>query len=169
MDMTGTKRLAPALLAALASGPAATALQAATFQGVVTHVTDGDSIWVHPLRGGPPREIRMRDIDAPEICQPFGEQSRNALAARALHRQVTVRARARDTYQRVLAQVTLGNEDLGAWMVGRGYAWSYGYRGNGGPYLQLQEQARNARLGLWSNGLPVEPRVFRKQHGRCGR
>jgi endonuclease YncB( thermonuclease family) len=155
------------VLAAVMATGLMSPLHAATFQGVVTHVTDGDSIWVRRTSGGQPLEIRLRDIDAPEICQAFGEQSRDALAARALHRQVTVKARARDNYQRILGQVSLGGEDLGAWMVGRAYAWSYGYRGKGGPYLMLQEQAREARLGLWSGARPLEPRLFRKRHGRC--
>jgi len=153
--------------AALAASLLALPLHAATFQGIVTHVTDGDSLWVRPLGGGAPRELRLRDIDAPEICQAFGEQSRNALAARVLHRQVTVRSRTRDNYQRTLAQVGLGGEDVAAWMVGRGYAWSYRYRGRSGPLQAQEEQARHARLGLWASGRPIEPRVFRKQHGRC--
>jgi micrococcal nuclease len=165
--MTLLKRLARAAI--MAAGLLAPAVYAATFQGVVTHVTDGDSIWVRPAAGGQPLQVRVRDIDAPEICQAFGEQSRDALAARALHRQVTVKARSRDNYQRILGQVSLGGEDLGAWMVGRGYAWSYRYRGKGGPYLALQEQARDARLGLWASARPVEPRLFRKRHGPCAK
>ena len=165
MAMNALARLAWG--AALAASLLALPLHAATFHGVVTHVTDGDSLWVRPLIGGAPRELRLRDIDAPEICQAFGEQSRNALAARVLHRQVTVRSRARDQYQRTLAQVSLGGEDVAAWMVGRGYAWSYRYRGRSGPLQAQEEQARNARLGLWASGRPIEPRLFRKQHGSC--
>ncbi|MEO8654803.1 MAG: thermonuclease family protein [Ramlibacter sp.] len=163
--MTVITRLARG--AVLAASLLALPLHAATFHGVVTHVTDGDSLWVRPVSGGAPRELRLRDIDAPEICQAFGEQSRNALAARVLHRQVSVRSRARDNYQRALAEVSLGGEDLAAWMVGRGYAWSYRYRGKGGPYQAQEEQARSARLGLWASDRPVEPRLFRKRHGRC--
>ena len=142
-------------------------VHAATFQGVVTHVTDGDSLWVRPVSGGAAHEVRLQDIDAPEICQPFGDQSRDALAARVLHRPVTVTSRARDSYQRVLARVSLGGEDVGGWMVGRGYAWSYGYRGKAGPYQAQEAQARRARLGLWRSGPAVEPRLFRKRHGSC--
>ena len=46
--------------------------QARSFEGVVTHVTDGDSLWVRPASGGAPRQIRLQGIDAPEICQAFG-------------------------------------------------------------------------------------------------
>lgn len=165
MSMNALTRLACG--AALAASLLALPLHATTFQGIVTSVTDGDSLWVRPLIGGTPRELRLRDIDAPEICQPFGEQSRNALAARVLHRQVTVSSRWRDNYQRTLAQVSVGGEDVAAWMVSRGYAWSYRYRGRSGPLQAREEQARNARLGLWAIGRPIEPRMFRKQHGSC--
>lgn len=166
MAMTFFRELIPAMV--LAAGLFASAAHAATFRGVVTHVTDGDSIWVRPDSGGQPLQIRLRGVDAPEICQHFGQQARDALAVLALHRQVTVKTRARDSYQRILGQVQLGHEDLAAWLVARGYAWSHGYRGRGGPYQALQEQARSARLGLWRAGHhPVEPRLFRKQHGSC--
>jgi micrococcal nuclease len=142
---------------------------AADFAGVVTHVTDGDTLWVRPASGGAPRQIRLEGIDAPEICQAFGVAAREALAARVLHRRVDVRSRASDSYHRALAHVRLGNDDLGAWMVGRGYAWSYRFRNDPGPYARQQAHAKKAGLGLWRGGSPVSPREFRTQHGSCSR
>lgn len=143
------------------------AVQAATFAGTVTHVSDGDSLWVRPASGGPPREVRLRGVDAPEICQRYGPQARAALTAQALHQQVRVASRARDSYHRTLAQVTMAGQDLGLWMVSRGHAWSYRFRGNPGPYAQQEAQARKAGLGLWSGPAPVPPPEFRKRHGSC--
>lgn len=167
MEMTAPLRAA--LQAAAAAGLLALCLplHALTFQGTVTHVTDGDSLWIRPAAGGSPRAIRLQGIDAPEICQVFGRQAREALAARALQRQVTVNTRARDRYERLLARVSIGSQDLGGWMVAQGYAWSDGFRGRGGPYARQQEQARGARLGLWSGAQPMPPRQFRRRHGRC--
>ena len=141
--------------------------QARSFQGVVTHVTDGDSLWVRPASGGAPRQIRVQGIDAPEICQAFGVPARDALAAHVLHRRVAVNSRAQDSYQRALGRVSLNGQDLGAWMVGRGYAWSHRFRRHGGPYAAQEAQARKARLGLWAHGPAIEPREFRKRHGSC--
>jgi len=140
---------------------------AADFAGVVTHVTDGDTLWVRPASGGAPRKIRIEGIDAPEICQAFGPAAREALAARVLRRQVNVRSHASDTYHRALAHVSLGEDDLGSWMVGRGYAWSYRFHNDPGPYAQQQARAKTAGLGLWRDGSPISPREFRKQHGSC--
>ena len=142
-------------------------VHAGNFTGIVTHVTDGDSLWVRPLAGGPPRPVRLLGIDAPEICQAYGPQARDALAARVLHQPVRVASRQRDTYQRVLGKVTLGGQDLGLWMVSRGHAWSYRFHRDRGPYAQREAQARSARLGLWRGPAPLPPRDFRKRHGSC--
>lgn len=142
---------------------------ARTFQGFVTHVTDGDSIWVRAEGGGAPREVRLQGIDAPEICQAWGREARDALASVALHRTVIVSTRARDRYERIVARVRVGPADLGAWMVARGQAWSDGYRGRGGPYARQQAAAIDARLGLWADAAPLRPRDFRRRHGSCHR
>jgi micrococcal nuclease len=158
-------RLASFIAVLLLSGAP---VQARVFQGNVTHVTDGDSIWVRGPSGGAPVEVRLQGIDAPEICQAFGKEARDALAGRVLHRQVAVNSRAHDTYHCVLGQVSAGGQDLGLWMVSRGYAWSYRYRRDSGPYAAAEATARQARLGLWSLAAqPIEPRVFRKRHGSC--
>jgi micrococcal nuclease len=141
--------------------------QARSFEGVVTHVTDGDSLWVRPAAGGPPRDIRLQGIDAPEICQEFGTQARDALTARVLHRRVHVESRARDIYQRTLARVSVDGQDLGAWMVGTGHAWSYRFHRQSGPYAAQEMHARNERRGLWAHAGALEPRAFRKRHGSC--
>lgn len=165
--MTSPPRLARFfVLAALLLLPALAA-QALVLHGVVTHVVDGDSIRVRPASGAAPLEIRLQGIDAPELCQPLGMQARDALAGLVLHRPVVVTTRARDRYERTVARVRVGSQDLGSWMVARGYAWSNGWRGSGGPYARQQAQARAARLGLWSGGRALPPREFRKRHGSC--
>lgn len=143
------------------------AAQAATFEGTVTHVTDGDTLWVRPASGGPPRPVRLHGVDAPEICQAYGGEARDALAARALHQRVRVAGHLKDNYQRTLGLVSLDGDDLGLWMVRTGQAWSYRFRGNSGPYAAEEAQARQGRLGLWQADAPLRPREFRARHGSC--
>ncbi len=88
--------------------------------GVVTYVSDGDTVWVQPLQGGEAYKVRLLGIDAPEICQPWGPQSRAALHAALQGQVVEVRARTRDSYGRLLAQLRRQGNDVGAWMVGQG-------------------------------------------------
>lgn len=144
-----------------------TAATARSFEGRVTHVTDGDTVWVRPAEGGPAVQVRLQGIDAPEICQPFGGQARDALAARLLHREVEIDVRARDAYERTLARVGHQGQDVGSWLVAGGWAWSSGFRHRAGPYALEQRTARGERRGLWADDAPLDPRRFRKQHGSC--
>jgi micrococcal nuclease len=152
------------LLAVLVCSPT----QARTFRAEVSHVTDGDTLWVRSARGAP-RQVRLRGIDAPELCQPFGAEAHRALAARLLHRPVAVTLAGKDDYQRWLGTVSDNGEDVAAWLVAGGYAWSHRWHRLPGPYATLEARAREARRGLWAQRAPLDPREFRKLHGKCAR
>jgi endonuclease YncB( thermonuclease family) len=152
-------------LLAVALFPIAAA--AASYDGIVSHVTDGDTVWVRPASGGPPQQVRLEGIDAPEICQAFGRESQGALAQYVLNRKVVVNSRAEDDYGRTVARIKLGRADVGRWMVSHGYAWSYRFRGDAGPYRRQEARAREQRLGLWAHDDPEMPRDFRVRHGSC--
>lgn len=138
---------------------------AQALSGVVTRVADGDTLWVRPAQGKPVK-VRLMGIDAPEHCQPWGLQAQAALASRVLNQPVRVRTRAYDDYHRAVGKLELRGEDVAAWMVRNGHAWSYRYRRDLGPYAEQERQARAARLGLFA-APAVEPRAFRKSHGPC--
>lgn len=137
------------------------------FVARVTHVHDGDTLWVRPQEGGQPVKLRLEGVDAPEICQPGGEQARDALAAHLGDLPVHVRTRQLDRYGRPLARLTVGDDDVGTWLVLRGYAWSYRYRDSDGPYAMEELLARTLRRGVFASQNPQEPRTFRRQHGPC--
>ena len=143
---------------------------AAVLSGTVIAVIDGDTILLQPVnRKTAPRtflKLRLAGIDAPEKDQAFGDDSGRALAGLVLRKQVQVVTVATDDYGRQVARVRLGKLDVNRHMVQRGHAWaSTRYRRN--PELvALQQQARRARLGLWSQRQPVPPWVWRKQAGR---
>ncbi len=135
--------------------------------GVVTHVSDGDTVWVQPLHGGEVHKVRLLGIDAPEICQNWGVQSREALRTVLLGQTVEVQGHHRDTYGRLLAQLSRQGYDVGAWMVAQGHAWSYSYQNFPGPYDALQMQAQSQRRGLFADPHALAPRWFRKRFGAC--
>ena len=139
---------------------------------IVTHVTDGDTVWLElgAASGGHPHgriKVRIEGIDAPESCQPWGVQAGEALRERALGRAVQVQLRRQDVYARWLARLQQDGEDIGAWMVAQGHAWSYRYRRGAGPYERQEEQARREGRGLFSQPGPIPPGVFRQSHGPC--
>ncbi len=137
------------------------------WQGTVTHVTDGDTLWVRPIGGGEAVKIRMDGIDAPETCQTYGGVARSALAAHVLHQTVNVHARSHDGYGRVLGHIQLQREDVGEWMVSQGHAWAHHYKRYKSEYGAQEAQARAARLGLFADANAQDPAVFRKRHGSC--
>jgi micrococcal nuclease len=138
-----------------------------TWVGVVTHVSDGDTVWIQPVHGGEVHKVRLLGIDAPEICQTWGIRSREALHAVLQGQMVEVQGHHRDTYGRLLAQLLRQGHDVGAWMVAQGHAWSYSYQNFPGPYDVLQMQAQSQRRGLFADPHALAPRWFRKRFGAC--
>ncbi|KQP13321.1 hypothetical protein ASF43_19535 [Pseudorhodoferax sp. Leaf267] len=139
------------------------------WQGVVTHVSDGDSLWVRPSTGGAPRRVRLHGIDAPEGCQAHGPAAQAALQRQLKDRQVQLRVLRVDDYGRLLARVWVGGEDVARAMVRQGHAWSYRYRRDQGPYAREEDEARQARRGLFAGAAPERPYEFRRRHGPCAR
>lgn len=158
------------LSAASGSAVAAEPAAATTLLGVVTRVSDGDTVWLRP--DAPhgrrkPVKVRLLGLDAPEICQAHGRAARAALEAWTLGRRVTVQRRAFDGYGRQLATMRLDGEDVGARLVARGHAWSARWHGSVGPYADEEAAARRARSGLFALPEPELPRAFRQRHGPC--
>jgi micrococcal nuclease len=141
------------------------------WNGEVTHVTDGDTLWVRPAGGGEAVKIRLDGIDAPEICQAYGNVSRTALTSRVLHHNVNVQGRSRDKYGRVIARVFNGSggssDDVGDFMVSQGHAWAHHYKRYPSTYGAQEAQARAEKRGLFAEPGAKEPSVFRKAHGSC--
>ena len=156
-----------ALLTCLWLAPAAAAPpEGRTVHGVVTKVTDGDSLWVTPPAQREV-EVRLRDIDAPEICQVWGEEARRALAEWVLGKTVVLRFTGRDQHGRTLGYVQVDDVDVGLKMVEQGHAWSARTKWDRGPLVKQERMA--IALGRGLHGLPgaVMPRDFRQAHGPC--
>ena len=140
---------------------------ATTWAGVVTHVSDGDTLWVVPEDKHKKVKVRIKGIDAPELCQPWGEQSREALRAKVMGQVVQVHSSELDQYGRTLGLVMLRQQDVGEWMVIQGHAWSYRFKEREGLYDAQQQSAKSSGVGLYANPKAVRPQWFRKQHGPC--
>jgi micrococcal nuclease len=138
-----------------------------TLKGVVTHVTDGDTLWVRLAGETDSVKVRFQGIDAPESCQAGGDASLAALKTKVLHQTVQLQTGRYDDYGRMLARVRMQGIDVGEWMVQQGQAWSYRYRNSPGPYAAQEQAARAAKRGVWAVPGSVEPRLFRQQHGSC--
>lgn len=124
-------------------------------------VHDGDTMTVLVDR----RQVRVRltDIDAPELGQPFGTRSRQSLSSLCFGKVATLDVRGEDRYRRTLARVTCAGTDANAEQVRRGYAWTFvRYVRPDSPLLAIQNEARAAYRGLWQDPTPVSPWEWRR-------
>jgi len=127
-------------------------------------VLDGDTVLVRREAGVRPMKVRLAEIDAPEKGQDFGEAAKQSLAELLSGRQVRIDPVAVDTYGRLVARLYTGEDSVNAEMVRRGMAWEYSLHHANREYLYLQEDARQARRGLWAQRDPVSPSQWRKLH-----
>jgi len=124
-------------------------------------VHDGDTLTVvidrHQVR------VRLVDIDAPELGQPFGSRSRQSLSSLCFGKVVALDVRGRDRYNRTLARVTCGGADANSEQVRRGYAWTFiRYVRPDSPLFAIEREARAAHRGLWQDPAPVAPWDWRR-------
>ena len=84
-------------------------------------VSDGDTIWVADDSGK--RKVRMVDIDAPEMNQPYGVQAADRLVELVLGKYVTLKPSGTDQYGRGLETVFIGETNINLQLVKDGLAW----------------------------------------------
>jgi endonuclease YncB( thermonuclease family) len=121
-------------------------------------VLDGDTVQIGTER------LRLFGIDAPESKQPYGAQSKKALAAAiaAAGPNLRIARREKDRYGRTIAILYDGKRSINAAMVEGGNAWSY--RDYSLAYVDHEARARAALRGLWGvPGCPQAPWQWR--HG----
>lgn len=141
-----------------------TCSQAYAWDARVVAVTDGDTITVEPATGGKRVKVRLYGIDSPESRQPYGQAAKSAVIDTALYKAVDIQTRDKDRYGRIVAIVgTPGGDTLQEILLDAGLAWVYPQycRGCSGWYA-LEEGAKEARRGLWRDGNPVPPWVWRR-------
>jgi endonuclease YncB( thermonuclease family) len=128
----------------------------------VVSVHDGDTLTV--LVEKRQVKVRLTDIDAPELKQPFGSRSRQSLAELCFGKEAALDVRGQDRYKRTLATVTCAGTDANAEQVRRGYAWTYArFARADSPLFGLQSEARSAHRGLWAEPTPVAPWDWRRR------
>jgi endonuclease YncB( thermonuclease family) len=135
---------------------------AGEFNAKVIVVIDGDTLVV--LRNREKIKIRLANIDAPEKDQPYGLESRRALAGLVWKKQARIDTRAVDKYGRIVALVTVDGRNVNEEMVKRGMAWEYSYYKPGHEYIVLQSEAQQTRRGLWVQRSAIPPWQWRKTH-----
>ena len=130
-------------------------------------VIDGDTIEIRGSR------VRIFGIDAPEAGQSCrsatgeeyrcGQKAALVLEARIGDGVVTCQREGTDRYERIIATCRVYGEDLGAWMVGLG--WAVAYRTYTARYMPAEDLARGRKAGMWAGSF-TSPTEWRHEHPR---
>jgi endonuclease YncB( thermonuclease family) len=142
---------------------------AAHLNGKVAHISDGDTFIVESA-DGKKTTVRIHAIDAPELSQTFGAESRENLRALIANQEVEIRKYDTDQYHRMVGSVFFNDKDIGLEQIKGGYAWHFKqYQKQQQPeertaYTAAEEAARSAHLGLWRDGSATNPQNYRRSH-----
>ena len=128
----------------------------ADFPARVVTVHEGDRLTIR--YDGRSETIYLKDIDCPELKQPYGKQAKQVIAAYVGNRDVVVRALKRDRHGLVTAEIFLQDgRNVGHELVKEGLAWSRPETAQGQSFVDVEQLARAERKGLWSDTNPVPP------------
>ena len=128
----------------------------------VTKVIDGDTIEVRQEKRN--YKVRLSEIDAPEINQKFGTESKNYLASLVLNKEIELIYITEDRYGRIVAKIYKDNKDINRSMVRNGLAWVYDYYVEDQSLYIDQNLAKKNSFNIWSEVSPTPPWVFRRSN-----
>ena len=176
--LSSIRRCLPWLaLSALLATPAA---GGEALQGKVVEVIRGDIIIVEDV-ARTRHTVRLAGIDAPDLKQAFGKESRQGLADLLLGRRIAVERRKQDNYGRIVGRVAVApagcatcppTRDAALAQLEAGLAWWFRDERREQPleeqgyYEYAEFDARTRRLGLWQDAAPVPPWQWRKRENK---
>ena len=140
----------------------------ADIYGKVVKVVDGDTIHLQTI-DEEKIKVRLLGIDAPEIDQSFGNQSKSVLKKLIHKKEVHILSKKKDRYKRILGKILLDGNDINLLMIRKGYAWHYKryksdqFRQDIKIYAATEKSARYSGVGLWGELNTIAPWEWRKQ------
>jgi micrococcal nuclease len=136
-----------------------------TFDAKVISVHDGDTITVQT---DSIRKIRLIGIDAPELKQPYGIESKDYLNKILLGKTIKIETDKKeyDLYGRLLGYVYLDGVLVNSQILKSGNAFYNYIYPNKAKYLELvksENYAKDNYLGVWNKDKPLtqSPKDFR--------
>lgn len=133
-----------------------------TMTGSVVAVSSGDTLTISVNKEN--FQIRLADVDCPEVRQPFFSQALRFTEDRTLGKKIRVNYEMIDSYKRVVGEVILpdGN-NLNIELMRAGLAWHYRVKPKPSEILaRLEYDAWSHKIGLWVEPNPMPPWQFRR-------
>ena len=151
-------------------------VQAETIPCYVVGVTDGDTITCL-VDQKEQVKVRLYQIDTPESGQAYGQKAKQALSDLIFNKFVDIETHGQDRYKRTLGTIRYSPcgqphidcsrrivvaTEVNLYMIKQGYAWYYPFTKNNPEYQQAEQEARQAKRGLWADKNPIPPWEWRK-------
>lgn len=134
-----------------------------TLSGKVIAITDGDTFKLL-TQDSTQIKIRVANIDCPEKKQPFYQKAKQFTSEAIFSKNVTLKILKNDRYGRFVAEVIYNDSlELGHQLVKNGYAWHFIKYSNDPQLTTLENQAREKKLGLWSDPEAIAPWEWRSR------
>ena len=129
----------------------------------VIGIKDGDTFVV--LIDGKELVIRLEHIDCPEKKQPFGTKAKQFASDFCFGKNVLLKHNNKyDRNKRLIAEVILINGiNINKELVSNGLAWHFKKYSDSQEYAELEIDARNKQIGIWSETNPTAPWDWRKK------
>ena len=141
-----------------------------TVYGKIIKIIDGDTVYFQANNDDGYKKLRLVGIDAPEMKQPFGNESKQCLANLINNKLVQIISFGKDRYKRTLAKILIEKIDINLAMIKNGCAWFYRKYKNTLDiddqimYDQAEIFAIENKKGLFSNQEAEAPWDWRKKN-----
>lgn len=134
----------------------------------VIAISDGDTITCRRINlRRSESKIRFAFIDAPESNQSFGKESHAKVKTLVYRKIVKINIVDTDRYGRHVAEVFYRRKNINEELIRTGSAWVYeSYirdKNRLKHLIQLQDNAKKKKQGLWKNTQAIRPSDYRKQ------
>lgn len=132
--------------------------------GKVIGIVDGDTYDIL-LNGNKTVRIRMEGIDAPEKGMPFYKKAKNHLSDLCFGKNIRLEIHETDSRGRKVAFSYLEDgTELSHEMIKAGLAWHFKKYNSDSDLAELEVKARDLKMGLWVDKLPMSPWKNRALH-----
>ena len=107
--------------------------------------------------------VRLANVDAPELKQNFGVNSKEKVETILLGKIVLMDSLGVDKYNRIIVDVRINGKALDSILLVNGWAWHYKKYNSSKVLENYQQKAMQDHLGLWKCGVKgvCPPWVFR--------
>lgn len=128
----------------------------------VVNILDGDTFVIEDYH----QRVRLAGIEAPDLNLPYGQESKDFLAAKILDKDVYVKNILADSYGRIVAMVYLDGLFINEIMIRQGYADYSGRDVPGDPAVleTAEKEAKEKQLGIFG---PASTQLINLDNPAC--